>query len=210
MLPRPPADDRNQRTGRRALPARSTGRWDSSSRLLALLIWALAFPGLPGEAAAKVFYSRAEALELAFPDADRVEDETIVLGDEQAHRIESLSRSPLESRLVRVYTGYRDGELLGYAFIDVHNVRTLPEAFLVVLSPEGEVADLRLLAFHEPLDYMPAERWYEQFQRKSLEEPLRVDGDIHGIMGASLSTRATAGGVRRALAMYKVVVQSAP
>ncbi|NRA07882.1 MAG: FMN-binding protein [Myxococcales bacterium] len=181
-----------------------------SSRNLALLTLLLALPWLPGEAAAKVFHSRTEALALAFPDADRVEDETIVLGDEQARRIESLARSPLESRLVRVYTGYRGGELLGYAFIDVHNVRTLPEAFLVVLSPEGEVSDLRLLAFHEPLDYMPAEGWYAQFQRKSLAQPLRVDGDIHGILGASLSTRATAGGVRRALAVYQVVVRSAP
>ena len=39
------------------------------------------------------------------------------------------------------------GRVLGYAVIDVHNVRTLPEAFMVVLSPEGEVRSLRLLAF---------------------------------------------------------------
>lgn len=170
----------------------------------------LALPLLPGDADAKVFHSREEALALAFPDADRVEDEVIVLADEQARRVEALARGPLESRLVRLYRGYRGRELLGYAFIDVHRVRTLPEAFLVVLNPQGEVRDLRLLAFHEPLDYMPAERWYAQFQNKSLAQPLRVDGDIHGIMGASLSTRATAGGVRRALALYQVVVQSAP
>lgn len=171
----------------------------------------LAFPCFFAQAAeAKVFHSREEALELAFPDADRVEDDTIVLGDEQVRRIEELARCSLESRLVRIYRGYRGEELLGYAFIDVHNVRTLPEAFLVVLNPQGLVRDLRLLAFHEPLDYMPAERWYEQFQHKSLDHPLRVDGDIHGIMGASLSTRATAGGVRRALAFYQVVVESTP
>jgi len=176
--------------------------------LLALLVVLPFF--FSGEAGAKVFHSRAEALELAFPDADRVEDDTVVLGDEQARRIEELARCSLESRLVRVYRGYRGEKLLGYAFIDVHNVRTLPEAFLVVLNPQGEVRDLRLLAFHEPLDYMPAERWYAQFQQKSLDQPLRVDGDIHGIMGASLSTRATAGGVRRALAFYQIVVQSSP
>ena len=176
------------------------------ARNLSLLVLALVF--LPADAGAKVFHSREEALALAFPDADRVEDETIVLGDAEVERIQALARCPIESRLVRIYRGYRGQELLGYAFIDVHNVRTLPEAFLVVLNLEGEVEDLRLLAFHEPLDYMPAERWYEQFQQKSLAQPLRVDGDIHGIMGASLSTRATAGGVRRALALYQVVVQS--
>ncbi len=179
-----------------------------SSSKLALLALLLALPCFSGEAGAKVFHTREEALALAFPNADRVEDETLVLGDAQAQRVEELARCPLESRVVRIYRGYRGPELLGYAFIDVHNVRTLSEAFLVVLNPQGEVRDLRLLAFHEPLDYMPAERWYAQFEQKSLAQPLRVDGDIHGIMGASLSTRATAGGVRRALAVYQVVVQS--
>ncbi len=153
-----------------------------------------------------MFFSRSEALELAFPDADRIEDESILLGDDQARAIETLAKSPLESRVVRVYRGFRENELLGYAFIDVHNVRTLPEAFLVVLSPEGEVRTLRVLAFHEPLEYMPTERWYRQFEEKSLAEPLRLGGDVHGIVGATLSARATTNGVRRALALYQVVV----
>jgi len=157
-------------------------------------------------AQAKVFYSRSEALELAFPDADRIEDESILLGDEQAAQIEQLAKSQLESRLVRIYTGYRGSELLGYAFIDVHNVRTLPEAFLVVLSPGGDVRTLRVLAFHEPLEYMPSARWYQQFEQKSSAAPLRLGGDVHGIVGATLSARATTEGVRRALALYQVVV----
>lgn len=189
--------------------------WDSvsSSRarcaLLGLLLGtAVAAPAAP--AAGKVFHSRSEALKLAFPDADHIEDETLVLDDEQAERIQALARSELESRLVRVYRGFHDGELLGYAFIDVHNVRTLPEAFLVVLTPEGQVRSLRMLAFHEPLEYMPGERWYQQFEGKTLAEPLRLDGDVHGIVGATLSSRATTRGVRRALALYQVVLQNRP
>jgi len=160
-----------------------------------------------GTAHAKVFYSRSEALKLAFPDADRIEDESILLDDEQASRIEKLAKSKLESRLVRYHRGYRGAELLGYAFIDVHTVRTLPEAFLVVLTPEGAVRTVRVLAFHEPLEYMPPERWYRQFDQKTLAEPLRLGGDVHGIVGATLSSRATTEGVRRVLALYQVVVR---
>jgi hypothetical protein len=159
-----------------------------------------------GTAHAKVFYSKNEALALAFPDADHVDDESILLGDEQASQIEQLAKSQLESRLVRIYRGYRGKELLGYAFIDVHTVRTMPEAFLVVLTPTGEVRTLRVLAFHEPLEYMPSARWYEQFEQKNLTAPLRLGGDVHGIVGATLSARATTEGVRRALALYQVVV----
>jgi hypothetical protein len=180
-----------------------------SSRLT-LLVTLLTSMLLASVADAKVFYTRSEAVELAFPDADRIEDQTLVLAEDQVRRIESLARSPLDSKLLRVYTGYRGDELLGYAFIDVHNVRTLPEAFLVVLSPEGDVESLRVLAFHEPLAYKPADRWYRQFEHKTITEPLRLGGDVHGIVGATLSARATTRGVRRALAFYQVVVASTP
>ena len=166
----------------------------------------IAFACAATAAHAKVFLSRSEALALAFPEADRIEDESILLGDEQASQIERLAKSHLESRLVRIHRGYRKNELLGYAIIDVHNVRTLPEAFLVVLSPEGAVRTLRVLAFHEPLEYMPSERWYQQFAGKTLAAPLRLGGDIHAIVGATLSSRATTEGVRRALALYQVVI----
>ena len=98
--------------------------------------------------------------------------------------------------------------MTGYAFIDLHTVRTLPEAFLVVLSPEGVVRTLRVLAFHEPVDYLPSARWYAQFDHKALRDSLRVGGDIHGIVGATLSARATTRGVRRALAFYEVLVEN--
>ena len=161
---------------------------------------------LADTAHAKVFYSRNEALALAFPDAVRVDDESVLIGDVEATKIEALAKSPLESRLVRIYRGYRGDELLGYAFIDVHTVRTLPEAFLVVLSPEGAVRTVRVLAFHEPLEYMPSARWYRQFEQKTIADPLRIDRDVHGIVGATLSARTTTESVRRALALYQVVV----
>jgi Na+-translocating ferredoxin:NAD+ oxidoreductase RnfG subunit len=157
---------------------------------------------------AKVFYSRSEALELAFPDAEEVASNTFILDDDQVARIESLAKCDLDSKLVKIYTGKRDGKVIGYALIDIHNVRTLPEAFMVVLNPEGEVRSLRVLAFHEPLEYKPTNRWYQQFDNQSIEAPLRVGGDIHGVVGATLSTRATTRGVRRALAYYEVLLQS--
>ena len=177
----------------------------SSLRSLAAFAAALA---ICGGASAKIFYSRSEALNLAFPDAERIEGETFVLNEDQVRRIEALAKSTLDSRLVRIYTGYRGEKVLGYALIDVHNVRTLPEAFLVVLTPSGSVRSLRVLAFHEPLEYLPTDRWYEQFGDKSLREPLRVGGDVHAVVGATLSARATTRGVRRALAFYEVLVRN--
>jgi len=159
-------------------------------------------------AEAKVFYSRSEALELAFPDADEVGSETFVLNQQQADRIQSIAKCPVESKLVKIYKAVRAGSVIGYALIDVHNVRTLPEAFMVVLTPDGEVRSIRVLAFHEPLEYKPTSRWYSQFDHVSKGAPLRVGRDVHGVVGATLSARATTRGVRRALALYEVLIQN--
>jgi hypothetical protein len=157
-------------------------------------------------ATAKVFHSKTDALALAFPDADRIESRTFVLDDEQARRIQELARAPLDSKVVTVHTGWRGDTVLGFAVIDVHDVRTLPEAFMVVLTPEGRVRSLRILAFHEPLDYLPPQRWYDQFEGKDLDQPLKLGDDVHGVIGATLSARATTNGVRRALALYRVLL----
>jgi len=158
---------------------------------------------------AKVFHSQREGLRLAFPDADRLETRTYILTATQAEAIEDRGHAPLESRIVKLHVGLRGEEVLGYALIDVHRVRTLPEAFLVVLSPEGTVQSLRVLAFHEPLDYLPTDRWYRQFEGRSAGDRLRVGDDLHGVVGATLSTRAVADAVRRALAIQSVLVDGA-
>lgn len=187
---------------------RSTWAWVTSFSALAVALAVLAVTAVPGAPGAKVFYSRSEALEMAFPEADRIETDTFVLAEDQVSEIETLAGSSLDSKLVKIYRGLRGDELLGYAVIDVHRVRTLPEAFLVVLDPGGSVRSLRVLAFHEPLDYLPTDRWYDQFGEKNLAEPLRVGGDIHGVVGATLSAHATARGVRRILAYYQVLIQN--
>ncbi len=176
---------------------------ESGRCLLALtLLVGVAVPAL-----GKVFLSRSEALELAFPDAERVESRTFVLTDAQAERVEALSRAPLDSRLVTIYTAQGEGGVLGHALIDVHRVRTTAEGLLVVLAPGGEIRNLRLLAFHEPVEYAPSPRWLEQFRGHALSDRLRVGGDIHAIAGSTLTSRAVTQAARRAAALYEVLLR---
>jgi Na+-translocating ferredoxin:NAD+ oxidoreductase RnfG subunit len=160
---------------------------------------------LASGASGEVFASANEAIAEAFPGA-RIEKRAVLLNDAQAREVEQRALAKLESRIATLYTAWRDGRVLGYAFIDVHQVRTLPEALLVVISPDGRVAQTRMLAFHEPHDYLPSERWLKQFERGELGPELRVGGAVHGIAGATLSTRAVTNSVRRALALYAVLV----
>ncbi len=162
-----------------------------------------------GTAAARVFMSRAEALELAFPAAERLEPLRFALDDAQARQVEALAQAPLESRIVTLHAGRRGDALLGYALIDVHTVRTLPEALMIVLDPQGQVRSVRVLAFHEPSDYLPTEGWFSQFEGRELAPDLQLKGRIHAIAGATLSARAVTRSVRRALALYQVLIAPA-
>jgi hypothetical protein len=155
---------------------------------------------------AKVFYARDEAMVLAFPDAENVAARDFFLTPEQRSDIESHAKAPLESNLLTVYVGHREQRVIGYAVLDTHVVRTLPETFLIVLTPDGEVAATYVLAFYEPLEYLPAQRWLEQFIGKRANDDLHVGHGIAAISGSTLSSRAIAAGIRRALAIHAVLL----
>jgi hypothetical protein len=175
------------------------------SKTLCIVALGLLIGASPGEA--KVFYTRPEALQLAFPQAERVETETFILGEKQVQQVQEIARTKLDSKLATFYVGIKEGKVLGYAFIDNHIVRTLPEALVVVLSPDGVVQKLHVLAFYEPLDYLPSERWLKQFAQKTAETAMRLGWDIHGIAGSTLTARAITKGVRKVLALYQVLIK---
>jgi len=155
----------------------------------------------------RVFLLVDEALALAFPDCE-ISRGTVYLTEAQRGRIEALAGSKLESGIAHPYVALRGGELVGTAFVDVHKVRTLRETLFVVVSPQGEVKRLEVLAFAEPLDYLPRGNWYGQFKGKLLNDDLNLDRGIRGVTGATLTARATTQAVRRCLALHEVL--SAP
>jgi hypothetical protein len=171
-----------------------------------LPIAALFFLGA-NAARAVVFYARDEALRLAFPDASRIEYRNFFLTAEQRAAIEKRAKAKLESDLLTVYVGHIEDRVTGYAFIDTHVVRTLPETFLIVLDLEGRVSATHILAFYEPTEYMPGDRWLKQFEHRRDPGEIRIGRAIAGITGSTLTAHAVAGAVRRALAIHEILLQ---
>jgi Na+-translocating ferredoxin:NAD+ oxidoreductase RnfG subunit len=81
---------------------------------------------------------------------------------------------------------------------------------MTVLEPDGSVRSVRVLAFHEPEDYLPPSRWFAQFEAKRLDSNLRLRRGVHAISGATLSAQATTRSVRRALAIHEALVAAEP
>ncbi|MFT4541916.1 MAG: hypothetical protein ACI841_000191 [Planctomycetota bacterium] len=160
-------------------------------------------------AGGKVFMKVDQALKLAFPDC-KVERGTLVLSKEQQARVKKLGGSESGSRIVHPYVATKDGKLVGTAYFDTHRVRTMRETLMVVVTPDGKVARTEMLAFGEPLDYLPSARWYAQFLSKELNADLQIKRKIKGIAGATLSAKAATACVRRALAIHKVSAEKKP
>lgn len=145
-------------------------------------------------------------MKLAFGDDANVEILSLFPTAEEVGQIEQLAKVKLESNLISFYVGRKQDAIIGYAAIENHTVRTKPETLLVVLTPQGVLRNVYTLAFHEPPEYMPPERWFDQLNNHSIEE-LSFSKDIQGVSGATLSTRAALNSARKVLAVYQILLK---
>jgi Na+-translocating ferredoxin:NAD+ oxidoreductase RnfG subunit len=156
-------------------------------------------------ARARVYVTQQEALARLFPAPVEVSRHTAYLSEEQAARVAELAGRPLEHRVVPYYVGRRDGQVIGYAFTDVHLVRTLSESVLFALDAGGRIRSVEILSFDEPPEYLPGPRWLEQLEGRALDENLSLKRDIRTLTGATLSSRAITAAARRVLALFEVI-----
>ena len=148
--------------------------------------------------------SRDEALKLAFPDAEIRQSMIFLTTDEQAEA-SKLSGLQIESGLVARYDALKDQKSIGRAYLDTHIVRTKKESLLIVLNNDGKILRIEIVAFQEPPEYLPSEKWYEQFEGKALDEELRLKKEIHPVTGATLTAQASTDASRRVLAIDQVL-----
>jgi len=160
---------------------------------------------LVGPSYAKVFYSKQEAMQLAFGKRASVEMLSLFPSKDEIKRIQQLARVKLDLPLFTFYVGKNAGEIIGYAAIESRQVRTKPETLLVVLNAQGQLIQVETLAFHEPSEYQLSARWFAQLFNLPLAE-LSTSTGIQGISGATLSTRAAIDTVRKVLAVYQVLL----
>jgi hypothetical protein len=161
---------------------------------------------IPTTINATIFYSKREAMALAFGENATVEMQSLFPTPKQISAIEKLARTKMDSAMFTFYVGKKDGKVLGYAAIESHTVRTKPETLLIVLTPDGQLSRIETLAFHEPPEYQPPQRWYELMYGRPIDQ-LDFNTGIQGISGATLSTRSGLNSTRKVLAVYQIMLK---
>ncbi len=156
-------------------------------------------------AGSREFKKPEQALAQIYPGS-QIEVKNIALTKEQIEQVEKLSGVKLRDRLVSWYIVKKAGQIVAYGYVDVHTVRTHSEVVLYTIKPNGSIDVIEVLAFNEPLEYMPEEEWLRLFAGKSLsKDSIRLKRDIPNITGATLTARAITDNTRKVLALWQVL-----
>jgi thiamine biosynthesis lipoprotein ApbE/Na+-translocating ferredoxin:NAD+ oxidoreductase RnfG subunit len=174
--------------------------------LVGMLAAAAALVLRPALGHAVVYMSREEALRSLMPEAEGFREELVSLNHAQREQLASLINGRVSESEVTFHVGEQAGRVVGYATVLNVIGKEQPITFMVAVSPDGAVRGVHVLTYRESQgSEIRSKRFLEQFAGKTLAAPLKLGRDVHGISGASLSSRSTAYAVKKALALAAVV-----
>ncbi|MBI4390180.1 MAG: FMN-binding protein [Nitrospinae bacterium] len=151
----------------------------------------------------KVFLTKKEVLEAAFPGADRIDTEKKWLTDSQRQAIGKICLQTIEDQRITYYVGIKGGKPMGYVTIDHVIGKSYPITFMVALNTDGTVRDVEVMVYREPHGWeVRFKSFLSQFFGKDAGADFR---NINSITGATLSVRSMVSGVSKAVAAYKVL-----
>ncbi|GJL77768.1 MAG: hypothetical protein NPINA01_07570 [Nitrospinaceae bacterium] len=180
----------------------------SSLVLIGLLGAGLIFPASSSLAVEKefdpqVYLTKKQALEIAFPGADKIDKERQWLTEEQKQAIGKIALMKIRENRFTYYVGKKAGKPMGYMVIDHIIGKSFPITFMTVLNVDGTVRDVEVMVYREPRGWeVRYPTFMSQFFGRNAQSDFR---EINSITGATLSVRAITTGVKKAVAAYQVL-----
>jgi hypothetical protein len=159
-------------------------------------------------ASARVLLTRDQAIAQIFGAGARAQGRTAYLSDAQVEAVKRAARAPFAAHRVTYYEIAHGDTALGLAFVDQNVVRTQTETLLIALDPTGAIRAIEVLAWNEPDDFRPPDRWLARARGQSSPATLEPGKSLPHLAGATLSGRAVAACARRALALAALVTES--
>ncbi len=148
----------------------------------------------------KVYYTETQALARVFDGADRQWQETWEPTPDERTALEARLGWQVPEPAFTFHGASRGGRDLGRALVLEEKGRFKPITFLVHLGPDLRVEAVLVMVYRESRgDAVRRSRFLDQFDGKNAGDPLRLNRDVVGISGATMSSRALAAGVRKAL-----------
>lgn len=120
------------------------------------------------------------------------------------HKKGSQSAPVEEKHAVDFNFALKDGKKTAVAIIDEEPGKWGPIEFIIALNLDASVKQVEVLSYQERRGQPIARRSFlSQFEKKTSKDPIKVDKDINGISGATISSQCAVFSVRKAITLYE-------
>ncbi|RKZ15680.1 hypothetical protein DRQ50_07175 [bacterium] len=158
-----------------------------------------------GPEAVRVYFTADQALARIFDHADAVEESDWIPTDRQRTEIQRRLGFLVSEAAFPVWRATRGDRDLGWAVILEEKGRFKPITCMIHVKPDRTVGQVLVMVYRESRgDGVKRQRFLKQFRSKDLDDSLRLNRDIIGLTGATLSSRAVTFAVRKALLIVDV------
>ena len=156
---------------------------------------------------AEVLISPVDAMKQSYGNDAVIVKKNMLLSKTQASKIQKSSKTKLDSKIFRVFKATKESKLLGYGILVNKKVRSKNAVVIYFISNKSVLKSIEVIAFNEPIEYLPSDKWNSQFEDVGTDKMLRVSKEIPTITGATLSARSITDGSRVAFAFYNEVLK---
>lgn len=170
-----------------------------------LLLYLLIFLALP--LSAKMLISPIDAMNQSYGVKSKISEDNILLTNIQAKKIQDESNVKLETNIFKVFKAEQNGKIIGYGILINKKIRSKNGVVLYLISTDSVLKSIEVIAFNEPMEYIPSKKWISQFENVKTQTPLNLSKDIPTITGATLSAKSFVDGSKIAFAIYNEVLK---
>jgi hypothetical protein len=156
---------------------------------------------------ASLLISPIDAMHQSYGTDSKIIKENVLLTKAKVEKIEQDAKVKLDEKIIRIFTASKNGETLGFGILVNRKVRSKNAVVLYMISADSLLKSIEIIAFNEPMEYIPSKNWMLQFENVKTDKMLRVAKEIPTITGATMSARSIVDGSRVAFALYNEMLK---
>ncbi len=157
---------------------------------------------------AKLLISPFDSLHAVYGKDVKIKKKNVLLTIDKAETVYKQAKMKKGGKIFRTFRVNKDDKTIAYAILISRIVRTKDAAILYMISPEGVIEGVEVIAFNEPPEFTPSRNYIDQFKGKTTKDTLRVGKDIPTVTGATMGARNVTDGARLALAVFDMIFKA--
>lgn len=156
---------------------------------------------------AKTIISPMDAMKQNYLQSDKITQEDLLITDANVLKIEQNAKTKLNTKSFKIFKAAKNGKNIGYGVLIDRKIRSKNGVALYMISADSTLKAVEIIAFNEPLEYIPSKKWISQLNNTQSQNIEKVLKDVPPITGATLSAKNIIDGSSIAFAIYNEMLK---